>query len=1038
MRNVLNKVLKVSSIVLLSLLLLGAVCWGSIFVQTKQYSTNVSSDSVATDGRAQQIAEQLIQNFEIDRPVVASSVTANNASLGAGLNLVKFDVTKDTDYYVVVVFANLTGGPTTWLQSDVDKVMSALNDDDPNNDIYSVREYFKEQSYGKVNFKAGYTIQTVETTYSQVHNVTTTSSSAYNIEDEIFSEATKQIGEIYYNGTERITNFHCRLLHYPYESDTRGEILWPHAWSNGNFVSSPQVIVNGTREDNSPFTGTYAHEFSHAFGVPDLYLESGSDKPVGTWFIMASTDYNCPQSLNAYFKEYLGFASSSPYGYNDDSKIRTITCSGDYVLAPCNSQTGTVAFKFAERTITMGEHQNSKGVACDPNETATEMFFVEYKVKSTSTAKTDHTIPYSGLVIYRVVASKCTEEMGNLHPERLGEVKYYVYILRNSLDGITDASNAAIKTNNSFGSTAVTSAGNKVIDYYDGTNTRIVITNNGVDEDDNVKVNFLFADELNRYSASGVFKVDGVIQSGVNVLIQKPLSTGGFDTIEDTGVTTDENGYFFVDGLVNGTKISFEKSNGEVYNSTLIIDEGNLLDQQVNEKTIFQVTLNFTYKDNNIDKPLVGVEVYKKGTSVLVATSGADGSAQVQLQLGQQLEFKLASYSFAGSFTFQNASQLEYSIRGEVPNTSSKVQINVKDASGFPIDNVEIYDVSDNEALLPATKTEEGYYSFTGTVGSVVRVFSNGYAPVKFTITQTDFTSLRDITLYEYQSATIIVTNARGEYISDVEISVDGEYCGRTGPSGEYVLANVAKGQTISFNHKIYRVDDYLFNGNASIIAVQVEYKQVNVLLQFYKPKNFEESNKLTAVQVSSGLTVFVENSAVDLSVYDNKLCFSALYYSNIYFASSQYAITDKNGKILMAGESGIPLIIDPTNAISNSDGYITFQLFAKKRLDLTGTVEFPKDAKVRKVEIFIGGARIAETDENGNFVLEDVIEGDEIIFQCDGYEFSKYYVVDTTEPMKITANPEDPFEYLAIYILFGVLAVCFVVPFFVGLTRKK
>lgn len=155
-----------------------------------------------------------------------------------------------------------------------------------------------------------------------------------------------------YIDDQEVTDFHCRLLYYPYESTGRGNLLWPHALPGHALVTSPRVIVNGTRKDESPFVGTYAHEFTHILGVSDLYCDSSySIDPVGKWYLMASTDYNHPQSINAYFKSKFGLTGVSSYGYKDASKVRVITSSGEYSLAPANSQTGTIAFKFAERDI---------------------------------------------------------------------------------------------------------------------------------------------------------------------------------------------------------------------------------------------------------------------------------------------------------------------------------------------------------------------------------------------------------------------------------------------------------------------------------------------------------------------------------------------------------------------------------------------------------------------------------------------------------------------------------------------------------------
>lgn len=1040
MRSSLNKLLKISSITVLSLLLLCSLCFGALTLASKPSTADVSETEAAVS-ETQKIADQYIQNFSFDRVQTPSNVSANNAqSLPAGLTLTNFDVSKDTDYYVVVAFVNLSGNSTKWLDADVNKIMRALNDDTPNNDVFSVREYFKEQSYGKINFKAGFTIQDVSTRYNDIQGKEITSAH-YDTEENIFVEAVTKAGEIKYNGNE-ITSFHCRLLHYPCDSDERGNILWPHSWSSGTLVSSPKVIVNGTHKDDAPFTGTYAHEFSHALGLPDLYCDaSNPEVPVGSWFIMASTNYFYPQSLNAFFKEKLGFTTEAPYGFNNNAKIRTVTSSGDYELSPCNSQDGVIAYKFAEREITIGAHKNQYDADCSSTEKAKEMFFVEYKVKAKNKTQTDYGITDTGLIIYRVVTSVCTDEMGNLYPDRLGDVKYQVYILRDKTLSSTDS--AAIVSNGTFGSSAENSTSKKVITYHDGTNTKIVIKNRGANSNGNAIVQFSFPEESERFTVSGTFKVDGVAKAGVRLYTRELSSAGGRSAAQDAGVSTDASGHFFINDLKDGTEILFAKNETEFYQAKVTIDGENQIDIVVSETSNFEFTFTLVYIDNNDYKPLQGVKVRKKGETTILATTNSEGIAVVTLQLNDQVEFELEGYNI-NIYTFTNPAETEQCLVGQNMSTSQNIQLKVVDAGGVMVEDVEIFDMTGDDGgslSLPVSIAGDNY-AFSGIIGHTIMVKAGtDYAPVTFKIEQTDTVNVRTITLHPYQSTTVTIKNALNEYIADVEVYVDDTFVGRTTTGGQCVIEKVAKNQTITFKHSGVSVD-YSINpftyGGESAISLQANYSKVDVLLEFYRPNSFDTGNLLPASLFTDGsLTVSVNGAIVSTATYGEKLRVPATYMTGITFSIGNYVITDENGNKLSSAD-GISLIVTKDNAVAFEDGSVTYRLFAKKIVTLIGVVEFSDGADVKSVDIYINGLRVGVTDENGAFLLKEVVEGDEIVFKCEGYEFGKYYVIDTTEPLKIVGEKEDPFKYLTIYILFGVLVICFIAPYFVGLSRKK
>ncbi len=1054
MKNSLGKLLKISSIALVTILFLCSMFWGVASANIKRQSASVSENeqSQSTNALAEQLFERIYLDDETNSDVYASNVSEAGTSFGTNMKLVDFDISQlgdaGMDYFVVVAFVNLARGSVTWEQSDIDAIMQSLNDDDPNNNVYSVREYFKEQTYGKLRFKAGYVIKTSSAYFFDEFNGLSTSddaSLAYTREAGAYKDALD--GKTCSVDGQTITNFHCRLIYYPYKSTGRSTLLWPHAWAGASFVSSPRVIVNTSRTDESPFVGTYAHEFTHVLGVSDLYCDSSySVEPVGSWYLMASTNYNYPQSINAYFKSQFGLTGESPYGYKDDSKVRVISSSGEYLLAPANSQSGTIAFKFAERNIKVSGTCNTSicskhnGTKTSYEEDGKEMFFVEYKKKATSQTATDYSIQSSGLIIYRVVESNHTKELGNLFPSMLGDVKFQVYVLR--ANGVSGTESSAVAEGGEFGAISSTSDSNKLITYYDGTNTCIKIKNNGYDSNGNAKVQFEFADDIEKFSVSGTFKVDNVAVEGASVMVAKPSSAGGYEASVDSGVKTDKNGYFFVDGLVRNSKISFLK-NSKTYNTVITVNNISSYDQAISEKTIYDVTLHIYKDESSVKVPLQGVEVTNAQTNKLVGSSDADGKITLQVQLGDRFSFKLAGYNIS-DWIFRNIQETEYSIQGAVEHASTGIQLKFVDKNGAVLSDVQLENVTNetNKFSVSSNKNGDIYEIADGAeVGSKIRVNVENFAPMVFTIEEKDYTSVRTITLYEYQSTTIKIANVRGEKISNVSVQVDGITVGSTDLNGEILISEIYYGQKITFNHRLYRVNAKVFDGS-TMISLQAEYKSVQVRLEFYKPRTFVKDNIVSVDNVSSGLTVFVESTSVNPSKYNELLCFDAYFYSAVYFNSSLYRITNEAGEYLISDkDNGVSFIIDPYLAYKwdEEEDYVVFRLFAKKLITLEGTVTFPKDAKTKKVEIKVAGKRVGETTEDGTFKIENMVEGEEIQFVCDGYTFSTYYVVESTdgEPMTIVANPKNPFEYLPIYILFGVLVLCLIIPYFAGLSKK-
>lgn len=132
--------------------------------------------------------------------------------------------------------------------------------------------------------------------------------------------------------------------------------IWSHRWSlsslagqefetnddgakGGKITIEDYVIMPALACDNKRMTpiGVFAHEFGHAFGLPDLYDTDGDSEGVGGWDLMGSGSWGGdgfsnpekPSHMSAWSKEYLGWLTSSAVtadtrvalpGASDDAK----------------------------------------------------------------------------------------------------------------------------------------------------------------------------------------------------------------------------------------------------------------------------------------------------------------------------------------------------------------------------------------------------------------------------------------------------------------------------------------------------------------------------------------------------------------------------------------------------------------------------------------------------------------------------------------------------------------------------------------------
>jgi M6 family metalloprotease-like protein len=139
------------------------------------------------------------------------------------------------------------------------------------------------------------------------------------------------------------------VMHAGLGADHRGEeqYIWPHSWSLSSTVEKA-VNYDGVRVDpyviacerrvysgvnQAAGIGTFAHEFGHALGLPDMYDGTGKSNGLGHWAMMSAGSWldggYRPSNFCAWSRYNLGWEEPTVISYNDV---------GTYTLASMNQE----------------------------------------------------------------------------------------------------------------------------------------------------------------------------------------------------------------------------------------------------------------------------------------------------------------------------------------------------------------------------------------------------------------------------------------------------------------------------------------------------------------------------------------------------------------------------------------------------------------------------------------------------------------------------------------------------------------------------
>ena len=161
--------------------------------------------------------------------------------------------------------------------------------------------------------------------------------------------------------------------------------IWPLKWSlQTDYETDDGVVVSNffVCTETCPM-GTFAHEFAHNLGLPDLYDTDYSSNGVGKWSIMASGNYleqdgvNNPSHLDAWSKYKLGWINPQ--------------------VIDVESQTEEILLNSVEKSghclkVIISDH---------------EYFLIEYR--STTAGDYDRALPSGGVLVWHIDESVIDE-----------------------------------------------------------------------------------------------------------------------------------------------------------------------------------------------------------------------------------------------------------------------------------------------------------------------------------------------------------------------------------------------------------------------------------------------------------------------------------------------------------------------------------------------------------------------------------------------------------------------------------------------------
>ena len=214
------------------------------------------------------------------------------------------------------------------------------------NNTGSVRDYFLQQSYGKltINFDVvgPYTLTNTMEYYGKPYvdqngNKQNDQHPALMVAQAVDAASNDVDFRNYdWNGDGEVDQVFVIYAGYNQAQGAHENTIWPHEWSlagesatrryNGVTINtygcSSELAGDGESWGGYPDgIGTACHEFSHCLGLPDMYDTQGNNYGMGYWDVMCSGSYNDDSHTPAGYTSYERWFS----GWMEPTEITSMT-----------------------------------------------------------------------------------------------------------------------------------------------------------------------------------------------------------------------------------------------------------------------------------------------------------------------------------------------------------------------------------------------------------------------------------------------------------------------------------------------------------------------------------------------------------------------------------------------------------------------------------------------------------------------------------------------------------------------------------------
>lgn len=269
----------------------------------------------------------------------ALATTSSVATQTASAQMVG-DVKTTGTVNLPVILINYADTSTTYSEQDFQQLTFGDNPENVSGPG-SMKEYYQEASYGKLNLSGGDAGVHGWVTADHGHDYyggSEIDQQTASLAREAVAKADSDVDFSQYDNDNDGVVEGVIVIHQGPGEEMSGDPtdIWSHQWSftgaglpvyetdDGVYINSYTLQPETSRNGQQTSVGVLAHETGHLLGMTDLYDSDGSSAGIGKWGLMGTGSWNGVNRLGdspahpvAYHKLMMGWTTSSKHPLND-------------------------------------------------------------------------------------------------------------------------------------------------------------------------------------------------------------------------------------------------------------------------------------------------------------------------------------------------------------------------------------------------------------------------------------------------------------------------------------------------------------------------------------------------------------------------------------------------------------------------------------------------------------------------------------------------------------------------------------------------